>query len=131
VSTTWEATDAAYAAGFFDGEGSIGIYKATWKSVSGPKPFWQLHVSASQHQSRDHVLYWLCTHWGGGVYDYATKSAAEWRISSKAAIPFLRAVQPYLRVKRDEVDIVLKSFDETGKYTEEIADLLRALKKVS
>jgi predicted transposase len=105
MDVTRTATDIAYAAGFFDGEGSINIKKPgkTPKS-SGHR----LVVSVSQ--SKPAPLEWICERWGGGVRRLRRrhKAAWEWSVGSKLAGAFLQDLLPFLMVKREEAIVAIE-----------------------
>lgn len=89
-------TEAAYIAGFFDGEGSINI---TNKG--------QVRVVMSQ--KKPEVLYWIRDTLGGGTVRQLTKRGEAyecWRYgvySIRQVCSFLDMVLPYVVVKRREV----------------------------
>jgi hypothetical protein len=96
--------ERAYAAGFFDGEGTIGI-------VTGGRPA-RLHLEASQ--SSPIPLLWLQERWQGSVAPYKPdpkytrrRQAFRWRLGSRAALRFLMDVRPWLMVKGAQADIAI------------------------
>ena len=102
------ATDLAYAAGIFDGEGSVGI--KVHQGVHGPihSPY------ATVSQTRPQVLHWLVERFGGSLR--FNKSGGKygiwtWWLSARLAINFLKEIQPYSIVKREEIRITLKAFE--------------------
>jgi hypothetical protein len=86
--------DIAYAAGFFDGEGSIVI------SLS-KKGYLRLEVSSSQNLPP--VLMWHEKKFGGKVY-HPRNHASQWKIHGKYAIPFLLTIAPYCIVKAPDIE---------------------------
>ena len=108
------ATDIAYIAGFFDGEGSVsfGWYSAGRKGSSVRK---YGRLTATIAQTNEEVLSWIVEATGcGNVYiqnnarDQATNPIRKkcWQIRMHAgqARQFLKLVRPFLRVKGDVVD---------------------------
>lgn len=97
-----------WAAGFFDGEGSINIIKGTnGKGTS----YYALSVEVAQVDPRP--LQYLKENWGGTVRVVDSKNpnwnvAYRWTIRSKAAESFLRDIRPWLRVKGEQADIALE-----------------------
>lgn len=89
--------DIAYAAGFFDGEGSITIGLDRGKYL-------RLEVSSSQNLPP--VLFWHVPLFGGKVY-HPAGHASQWKIYGAKAIPFLIMIQPYLIVKAVDVEETL------------------------
>lgn len=94
------ATDKAYAAGFFDGEGSINIRLPVRRSG------YRLVVSVAQ--TRIAPLEWLCQRWGGKVTPIKrTNPTWSWSLCSQQAGAFLSDVLGFLIVKRAEADIAV------------------------
>lgn len=89
-------TDYAYAAGILDGEGSIGLAKA-----KGRMPYPVVTVDSTDRE----LLEWLMDSFGGSLV--IKKKAQEhhrqawtWRLKDRAALAFLEALLPYLRINR-------------------------------
>jgi hypothetical protein len=91
--------DKAYAAGFFDGEGSIQITPP--RKTKG----FALHVSVAQ--SEQATLGWLCMTWGGSVGPHGRPGVFVWRIHAAAAGRFLVDIEPYLRIKRQQAQLAI------------------------
>jgi hypothetical protein len=104
-----QQADVAYAAGFFDGEGSMAFYVGSGSNRKG------IVFAVSVWQSELEVLDWFKKTFGGGVYrrpnaghgKSSNKSAAEWRMTGHGAAQFLGLIQPYLKVKNLKVAEVL------------------------
>jgi hypothetical protein len=102
-------TDAAYAAGFFDGEGHVNFRKNRNKNG---KIYTMLHVNIGQTSFP--VLDWLKEYFGGSIYQYdagtgtegskRTKTFWQWSIVGTRAKLFLKQIRPFLKVKHDQVD---------------------------
>ena len=104
----------AYIAGFFDAEGSISFMTlATWK-ISIP-------------QQHPEILYALQRQFGGNVFVSKKTNAAAWTLYARLARPLLESILPYLREKREQVEIILK-FDPKKDDANEIRDRLSLLK---
>ena len=104
-----DAEGTAWAAGFFDGEGSINIVRQ-----KKAKPLETVHhallVSVSQVDPRP--LQYLQENFGGSIYTRKFKKAEwkiahNWAIRSQQAEDFLRTIRPYARVKGEQIDIAL------------------------
>lgn len=99
-----------YAAGFFDGEGSINIVRS--KNSSNGRVHHALAVSVSQ--VRREPLDMLVEKYGGTVTttrcqpDKNWRPAHRWNIRSQQAENFLRDIRPHLIVKAAEADIALE-----------------------
>ena len=110
-------TDAAYAAGFFDGEGCVMIWRSTGGQVdTAGRRHHRLVISVSQ----THIgpLEWLMKRFGGTISFTKTtpdrpnfKDKWTWVLSNKRAAEFLRIIQPYLVLKAERVVIALKFQD--------------------
>jgi hypothetical protein len=104
-STEVEPTpsDVGYAAGFFDGEGSINIKNPARKTG------YRLVVAAAQ--TAIEPLEWLKERWGGSVRIRRKRSrrrpAWEWSATSSLALRFLEHVYPLLIVKKDQAAIAI------------------------
>ena len=90
-------TDIAYAAGFFDGEGSLAVYKGSGYNRKG------LVYAVSVWQNNEMVLDWLKDTFGGGTYN-RKNTANEWRVTGSLAYAFLRIIQPFLIVRCQDVE---------------------------
>ncbi len=106
-------TDLAYAAGIIDGEGSIGIAcKKPEKSNHSPNHFAHITVGMTDHQ----VPEWLHETFGGNLRykpaDPPRRAQASWRVSYRLARRFLKAVQPYLKVKNPQAALALQLYDD-------------------
>ena len=94
-----------WMAGFFDGEGSVSVYR-TWRRGSGgmrrKTEHLGLYVSISQNVREP--LDFIRARWGGSVYPTAHKprSMWAWRACGSRAKQFLTAVLPYLQVKQTD-----------------------------
>jgi hypothetical protein len=96
-----EALDAAWLAGFFDGEGCVGIYpRGERERASGSR----MRVTVTQRPRR--VLDLIAAEYGGHVYERSS-GVHGWTIEGPSALPFLVAVQPHLRLKGPQVEIAL------------------------
>lgn len=96
------STDVAYAAGFVDAEGTISIAPAGRS--------YGLKISVAN--TSQEVLESLEPQFGGRVYRTAMpapyRTKYDWVICGAKAASFLRAIQPYLVVKREEAVIGLQ-----------------------
>ena len=96
-----EQTDLAYLAGIFDGEGYISPRRATQRGVV--RMTYYLGIA---NTSTD-LMEWL-GRIGGNVYSCRLRTERqvyEWRICRQIdVLMFLRAIQPYLRIKRDKAN---------------------------
>lgn len=101
--------DIAYAAGFFDGEGYIGICG----SASNGSLCLQIEVT----QVDPRPLQFMASKFGGVVKhrvwaQYKSKRNSRpsfvWRLHAKTAINFLQQIYPYLIHKKDQADLAFQ-----------------------
>ena len=106
--------ELAYLAGWFDGEGSVTIRK------SPPKPDAKSPVHALQvglTQVDRSILEWIQSEFAPHNTITQARRSDRWmpvnqfQIHSGKAANFLRAIFPYLRQKKAEVEIALEFFD--------------------
>jgi len=93
----------AYYAGFFDGEGCILINRRNG--------YYRMDIRISN--TNKNILLDYAKLFGGGVYKYKRrinthKDKWQWCLSTKPSIVFLRAVYPYLRLKKAEALLALE-----------------------
>lgn len=96
----------AYFAGFFDGEGSIGIYR------NGSTTGRTLRVQVTQVVSDDSTaLLNACRErWGGSLCEFNKEfrsPAWNWQVSASSAALALTDLRPWLRLKAAQADIAL------------------------
>ena len=108
-------------AGFFDGEGCIGIKKTYTRKGADVSKRWVKTHNHSPYitisQVRPAVLHLIQDLFGGSIYFNKGVAGANgiwcWqRGGSKSVLAFVRAVRPYVIVKAEECDIVAAAFDE-------------------
>ena len=101
--------ELAYIAGFFDGEGYIGIVKNQG-----------LRLIVSITNTKVGILYWLKGLFGGSVCKGQRPSQNQkpiyvWTIVSREAAMFLYKIQPYLRLKEELAELGLE-FQRTKEW---------------
>jgi len=114
---------AAYFAGWFDGEGSIGIY-------FGNGPVRMISGVGSYLQTLEDLMEWFSGRIAVRDPKYITnRQTYTWVIGAKSDIErFLVTIRPYLREKAEQADIMLAEIrDEID--TREAAAQLKALKR--
>jgi hypothetical protein len=114
---------AAYLAGLIDGEGYLGIQKNPKESYVGG----YAHVGVIKICMTDEVIIrWLKDSFGGNFYERegkdGRKNSYEWCIRhGKNITPFLSKIYPYLKVKKQQAEVLkkfLKTFDDKYKIVE-------------
>ncbi len=120
VISNLTVNDKAYVAGFFDGEGTIGIIarKPHQKSKT-LNCYHQLHVSCTN--TNEEVIKYLHELFGGSIFkawDTRGKRRAcyRWGLTSRKAKEFLQAILPYLIVKKQEATIAIE-FQAAFEYS--------------
>lgn len=98
-----------YVAGLFDGEGYITINK--WEVPGRDYIRYQLFVGISMTDKP--IIEMLAAQFGGMCTSHKKQKQPThrrvfcWKVSSRTAVPFLKSVKPYLRVKREQAELVL------------------------
>lgn len=113
-----------YAAGFFDGEGSVTLAKPN----SSYPNYVLLRVDIGQTSKP--VLDWFQEVWGGAIHyrnanrGRSVKENWQWYISGVRAQVFLIDVLPYLKVKQDSVTIKLATWLERPNQSPNISSAM-------
>jgi hypothetical protein len=97
----------AYIAGFFDGEGSIGVYFNKSSRKNNPKKYAKLLIRMSQNDRR--VLDWIQEIIGcGSVHAKKKKPDRALQhdlvLSHEQARLLINEIKPYLKVKMEQVE---------------------------
>lgn len=91
-----------WAAGFFDGEGSVGLFRAR---AGGKVMTLRIRVGQKTRESLDRFVLL----WGGNIWHRKASATQtefyEWYMSSRPAYEVLLEMEPYLIVKRPHVQI--------------------------
>lgn len=112
--------DLRWAAGFFDGEGSVRIGKATNQNLGA------LDVAISQ-VDRD-LLVPFAERWGGRIRAVSglrpgQRPASVWVVYANAALAFLTDIEPYVMSERNRQRIALaREFQEGAVKSSSLAD---------
>lgn len=106
----------AWAAGFIEGEGHIGISVGYHKNRTSPNPISRLILEVSNTDIRG--LRKLQDIFGGNIAErkYKTRRARifRWVVTSENAIHCLKAIRPYCCFKNDQIAIAIE-FQKTTK----------------
>ena len=103
----------AWAAGFFDGEGSVFVEIS--KNKNTRRRVRNL-LTASVTQTSTPCLNLFKEHFGGNITPITKNRRSHmnnsvcyvWRVRSKDAIAFLEAIAPYVVVKKEQVELALQ-----------------------
>ncbi len=104
--------ECAWAAGFFDGEGCVMIFRRTGQARDkAGRRYHRLIVSLRQADMRP--LEWLMARWYGSCHPQqpATPNAKlswTWMLSCRRAAAFLVDIQPYVVHKKERIAIALE-----------------------
>lgn len=102
--------ELAYAAGVFDGEGSVGIYVGGKTSLGRPR--YNLRLSVGNTDTR--LTNWLAETFGGKVrakqprVPSRHRQAYDWYLFGNNAVEFLRLIRPFLLLKAEQADVAIK-----------------------
>lgn len=96
-----------YAAGFFDGEGTV--YAATRLNSGKPSPTIIVAIS----NTVEAPLLALKAQWGGSLFlgrqhSPNRRAQYQWTLAARMARPFLMAIHPHLLIKRDVVGVAIE-----------------------
>jgi hypothetical protein len=125
-------TDSAYAAGLFDGEGSVTltrVHRERW-----PSP--QVSVASNDRE----VLEWLAVRFGGTITTKKPRQPThavsyDWKLTDRRALVFLQMIRPFMQIQRKRVraDLLLETYlactPRNGRYTPELLEQKQALIK--
>ena len=96
-----------YIAGFFDGEGSIGVY---YSKKTQDKFHLRTQLTQNQSKKSDLLMRSLVGRFQGNVSEQITLSGNvkyNWQLNSDLAATFLEAIMPYLLFKKDQAEIAI------------------------
>lgn len=111
-------TSLQYIAGFFDGEGYIQIAKRSPGCGTSGSPYYLVCSMANTHrQVMDEIQKIV-----GGRVIFHRGGKKQWKphyrltLWTQQALAFLKAVQPYLIVKREEADLAISFYECIKPY---------------
>ncbi len=104
-----------YAAGFFDGEGSVYI---TYKTRVGGRKYHSVQINV--HNSVPGVIEEFQAKYGGTIRSYQPKggkrAAHRWTIEGRTALDFLLAVKPYCIVKLPQICLAIEYIETISPH---------------
>lgn len=123
-----DALNLAYAAGLFDGEGSVFIARGrTNRNKSGL--YFSLRIEFGN--TNEQAVRWMQCYFGGSVYErYADidtrRTLWAWHLRGQKALGFLKVIVPYLRIKKSQAELAIEfqSRQELGRYTKTHTNVL-------
>ena len=116
----------SYIAGFFDGEGSIGVHKRG----NLARAHLSIHVTNTDRNPLDFIV----DVFGGNIYESHPQSkkhstSYRWRLNGLPATCMLEKILPYLICKEERAVLGIESVYSDGKRQVEIADKMLMLNK--
>ena len=115
--------EAAYAAGIFDGEGSVSVTR----SHVGRWPSPQVSVASTDYE----LMEWLKLRFGGSISTKQPRQpqhslSYDWKLTDRRALHFLQVVRPFVVLQRKirRCDLLLLAYlgctPRNGRYTKEM-----------
>ncbi len=98
--------DNIYMAGFFDGEGYIGIQKRQ----RGKYTEYYLVISIGQNDGKQ--IDWVQKNFGGFVHRVKRDASFFWIARDLVAYKILKRIVPHLKYKKPQAEIALKFYEE-------------------
>src|ERR1700685_1491314 len=98
---------SAYMAGFFDGEGYIGIGKRIHNDR-----WHEYFVRISIGQKDGHIMDWVKEHFGGHLYKVKAGGSYNWIATNNAAHQILKRIEPFLIYKRPQAVLAIRFREE-------------------
>jgi len=96
-----------YIAGFFDGEGSIGIY---YRQRTKDRFHLRTQLTNNKNKNAQRLMGYLMDKFGGNLSEQVTLSGNikyNWQLNSDKAVYFLKKIEPYLIFKKDQAIIAI------------------------
>ena len=94
-------------------------------------PCYNLSVDICQSLPDSELLEEFQASWGGSIYSYKRgekcRGGFGWRITGKQAAAFMLDIAPYVRVKKEQVELALRFAEHLGQYP--LASLARLKNK--
>lgn len=111
-------TVLAYAAGLFDGEGSVSIRKRRPGLTHGTvAPVFCLLVRLSS--THEPVVHFLLDHFGGRAQPGTTSAGNavwQWQLDSQRGATFLTSIRPWMITKADDADLAVAFQAEVNRH---------------
>ena len=100
---------ASYLAGFIDGEGYLGLHPAIRGKNERISYSAELKVASTDKD----IIRWMQKSYGGNLYERKPnnpkhKESLTWTLQGKNLKPFLQKIQPYLRLKKKQCELLLR-----------------------
>ena len=102
-----EKVTLQYIAGFFDGEGSIGIY---YRQKTKDRFHLRTQLTNNKNRDMEKLMTYLMDKFGGNLSEQVTLSGNikyNWQLNSDKAVYFLKQIESYLIFKKDQAIIAI------------------------
>lgn len=93
-------------AGFFDGEGYVGVLKRQRGK------YIEHFVQVSIGQRDGEVMDWIVTNYGGFIHKVKRDGSFQWIASNGVAYRFLKSIYPYLKYKKPQARMAISFFED-------------------
>lgn len=97
--------DAVYMAGFFDGEGYIGLIKRQKGKYT------EYIITLSIGQNDGGTMDWIKSNFGGHLHKVKRDGSYYWITTNRAAYKILQRITPFLKYKRPQAELALSFYD--------------------
>jgi hypothetical protein len=122
--------ELAYAAGLFDGEGSVTLVRHRESRSHSP----QVSIASNDYE----VVFWFKERFAGSIVTKQPRMpnhsvSYDWRLTDRRALAFLKLIRPYLVIERKirRIDLLLTDYlactPRNGRYTKEMTERKQAL----
>lgn len=104
-----------YIAGFFDGEGSIGIY---YRQRTKDRFHLRTQLTNNKNKNVQKLMDYLMKRFGGNLSEQITSSGNikyNWQLSSDKAVYFLKKIEPHLIFKQNQAIIAISWQEQRPK----------------
>lgn len=102
-----EKVTLQYMAGFFDGEGSIGIY---YRQKTKDRFHLRTQLTNNKNKDMERLMTYLMDKFGGNLSEQVTLSENikyNWQLNSDKAVYFLKQIEPYLISKKAQAILAI------------------------
>jgi len=122
-------TTLQYIAGFFDGEGSIGIY---YRQKTKDRFHLRTQLTNNKNKNVQKLMAYLMNKFGGNLSEQVTLSGNikyNWQLNSDKAVYFLKKIKPYLIFKKDQAIIAINWQEQRPKPIRDKRGRIRVKRK--
>ena len=95
-------------AGFFDGEGYVGILKRKRNEKWNAEYFIQLSIGQVDGATMD----WVVDNFGGHLHRVKRDNSFYWIASNKEAYQILKLITPFLKYKKPQAELAIEFYEK-------------------